>query len=40
MEFVTTDGKLEIKENVIIQKRLTDTHSRNMLLRAYFFYSF
>jgi hypothetical protein len=40
MEFITTDGKLEIKENVIFQKRLTDTYRRNILISAYFFLFF
>ena len=37
MEFVTVDGKLEIKEHTIIQKRLTGVRKKNLLISVYFF---
>ena len=40
MKFVTVDGKLEIKENTIIQKRLTNVRKRNIFIYVYLFIFF
>lgn len=40
MEFVTVDGKLEIKENTIIQKRLTNVRKRNIFIYVSLFIFF
>jgi hypothetical protein len=40
MEFITTDGKLEIKDNKLIQKRLTNERRRNAIIAFYFFLFF
>lgn len=40
MEFVTVDGKLEIKEHTIIQKRLTNVRKRNIFIYVYLFIFF
>jgi len=40
MEFITTDGKLEIKDNKIIQRRLTNERRRNAIFGFYFFLFF
>ena len=40
MEFITTDGKLEIKDNKLIQKRLTNERRRNVIIAFYFFLFF
>ena len=40
MEFITTDGKIEIKDNKIIQKRLTNDRRQRILVSFYFFLFF
>lgn len=40
MEFVTTDGKLEIIGDMIVQKRLTNIRRNNILVRFFFFFFF
>jgi len=40
MEFITTDGKIEIKDNKIIQKRLTNERRQRILVSFYFFLFF
>ncbi|MES1218570.1 MAG: hypothetical protein ABUT20_23910 [Bacteroidota bacterium] len=40
MEFITTDGKLFIDGNMLSQKRLSNTHRRNLYLFAFFFLYF
>ena len=40
MKFVTVDGKLEIKEHTIIQKRLTNVRKRNIFIYVYLFIFF
>src|ERR1700733_1353801 len=40
MEFITTDGKIEIKDNKIIQKRLTNDKRQRILVSFYFFLFF
>lgn len=40
MEFVTTEGKLKIEDNKIIQKRLTNKRWPRILLSLYFFLFF
>ncbi len=40
MEFITTDGKIKIKDNKIIQKRLTNERRLRILVSFYFFLFF
>jgi hypothetical protein len=40
MKFITTDGKLEIKDNQIIQKRLTNDRQQRIIVSIYFFVFF
>jgi hypothetical protein len=40
MEFITTDGKIEIKDNKIIQKRLTNERRQRIFVSFYFFLFF
>ncbi len=37
MEFITTDGKIVIKDNIIIQKRLKNDRRQRILLNFFFF---
>ena len=40
MEFITIDGKIEIKDNKIIQKRLTNDRRQRIFVSFYFFLFF
>ena len=40
MEYITTDGKIEIKDNKILQKRLTNDRRQRIFVSFYFFLFF